>query len=478
MAEDAQTYQLARFALNTSYDDLPAHTVQQLKKHLLDSIGSFIHAIPRPAIRKLILHLQSLQEGGKCRVPVLGSVAVDRAAQLYTALVRYPDFMDNYIGKEATCHPSDNIGPTLAAAQLIEASGKDFLTAMAIAYEIECRLVEEIPVMIHGFDHTTLLTYSVTAALSKLFGLTEDQTAHALGIAGCSFNPLVTSRASYTYEWKGFASSFVAAGCLNIVLLAKQGMTGPLHLFKGPKGFNEVMEMELKYDWTKEDFGLIKKCVLKNYNAEVHTQSAIEAALELRKENSFSTKDISQVDITTFLTCYHIVGGGAYGDRTKVFSKEQADHSMMYVIAAALLDGEVYPEQFLPERINRPDVQELLKKVKVHTKFPLHKPVKLAGVLDPYTAAYPDKLISKVKITLNDGVEFEREKEDYHGFHTRPLTWEGIVEKFRKLSADVINVRLQQQLIETIGDLENRKINDLTGLLETISGNDNKKAGH
>jgi len=223
---------------------------------------------------------------------------------------------------------------------------------------------------------------------------------------------------------------------------------------------------------------LIKKCVLKNYNAEVHTQSAIEAALELRKENSFSTKDISQVDITTFLTCYHIVGGGAYGDRTKVFSKEQADHSMMYVIAAALLDGEVYPEQFLPERINRPDVQELLKKVKVHTKFPLHKPVKLAGVLDPYTAAYPDKLISKVKITLNDGVEFEREKEDYHGFHTRPLTWEGIVEKFRKLSADVINVRLQQQLIETIGDLENRKINDLTGLLETISGNDNKKAGH
>jgi len=62
---------------------------------------------------------------------------------------------------------------------------------LAIAYEIECRLVEEIPVMIKGFDHITLLAYSVTAALPKMFSLTEEQTAHALGIAGCSFNPLV-----------------------------------------------------------------------------------------------------------------------------------------------------------------------------------------------------------------------------------------------------------------------------------------------
>ena len=469
MAEEMQTFQIARFALNTSYDRVPVDIVNQLKKHLLDSIGSLIHAIPKPSVQKLARHFEWLGDGGKCKVPVVGSLPVDRAAQYYTALIRYPDFMDNYLGKEATCHPSDNIGSLLAASQLTDASGKLFLTAMAIGYELECRMVDEIPVMIHGFDHTTLLSYSLTAAIAKMLHLTEEQTAHAIGIAGCSFNPLVTSRASYSYEWKGFASSLVAAGCTNIVLLAQQGMTGPLHFFKGPKGFNEVMKMELNYDWTKEDFALIRKCILKSYNAEVHTQTAIEAALELREENQFSTDEIEEVEVTTFLTAYHIVGNGVYGDRTMVFSKEQADHSMPYVIAVALLDGEVYPEQFLPERINSDDVQNLLKKVKVHTKFPLHKPLKIAAVLDPYTAAYPEKLLSKIKITLNGGAELEKEKDAYHGFYTRPLSWKDVAHKFRRLTGDVIDERVQQKVIETIADLENRKLSELTELLEKIS---------
>ena len=105
--------------------------------------------------------------------------------------------MDNFIGKEATCHPSDNIGPLLAATQQLNLNGRDFLLAMAIGYAIECTLVEDLPVMIKGFDHTALYAYSVTAALSKLFNLSSPQTAHALGMAGSSFVPLVTSRASY-----------------------------------------------------------------------------------------------------------------------------------------------------------------------------------------------------------------------------------------------------------------------------------------
>src|SRR3954467_5654500 len=123
-------------------------------------------------------------------------MSADRAAQFYTALIRYPDFMDNYMGKEATCHPSDNIGSLLSAAQFNNTSGKSFLTAMAIAYQIECRLVEEIPVMKEGIDHTLLLAYSMICGISKVIGLEREQMAHALGIAGCSISPMVTSRAS------------------------------------------------------------------------------------------------------------------------------------------------------------------------------------------------------------------------------------------------------------------------------------------
>src|SRR2546423_8318815 len=101
MPQDPQTFQLARFALNTSFDDLPRGIIPQLKKHLLDSIGSFIFSLHQPTVQKLIHTIESLGENGKCQAPELGNIAPDRAAQFYTALIRYPDFMDNYLGKEA-----------------------------------------------------------------------------------------------------------------------------------------------------------------------------------------------------------------------------------------------------------------------------------------------------------------------------------------------------------------------------------------
>lgn len=189
-AQPAQTTQIAAFALGARYEDLSPDLVDQLKRHLLDSVGSFIHALDRPTIQKLIRHVRITGSSGPLRTPGLGPATVDRAGQLYTALIRYPDFMDNFLGKEATCHPSDNIGALLALVQSGKGNTQDFLTAMAVSYAIECRLVEEIPVMIKGFDHTVLLAYSLTAAASRLLALTQDQTAHALAIAtyGTSFS--------------------------------------------------------------------------------------------------------------------------------------------------------------------------------------------------------------------------------------------------------------------------------------------------
>jgi 2-methylcitrate dehydratase len=465
----AQTIQIARFALGARYEDIAPDIVDQLKRHLLDSLGSAIHAIPRPTIQKLIRQIRSLDGGGHCLAPGLGKTTPDRAAQVYTALTRYPDFMDNFLGKEATCHPSDNIGALLALAPSCDVDGRSLLTAMAVGYAIECRLVEEIPVMIKGFDHTVLLAYSLTAAISRLLGLNETQTAHALAIAGCSANPLVTSRASYTYEWKGLASSFVAHACVQCALMAKEGLTGPLTLFEGPKGFKEIYGMELTYDWHKEDFSLIRKCALKEFNAEVHTQPALEALRELMREHRFETADIGKIEITTFLTCLHIVGGGAYGDREQVHSKEQADHSLPYVAAVLLLDGQVYPDQLLDERIARADVQQLLQKVHVHTRSPIHKPLVIAGLLDPYTESYPGKLCAKVAIIFKDGKEIVVERTDYHGYYTRPFDWADTEDKFRRLSHGIIGASAGERLIGICKDLENEPVDDLIHILASAS---------
>ncbi|HEV7622300.1 MAG TPA: MmgE/PrpD family protein [Flavisolibacter sp.] len=460
-----QTYQIAQFALRKKYKDLSPEIIDQLKKHLLDSIASLIHCVNSPTIQKLKKKIDFLSDGGKIIVPSKAKLPLDRAAEFYTALIRYPDFMDNFLGKEATCHPSDNIGSLLAAAQINNSSGKEFLLAMAIGYEIECRLIEEIPVMMKGFDHTLLLAYSIAAELCSFLKLDEEQTANALSIAGCSFNPLVTCRASYTREWKGLLSSIVALGSFNAVLSAKEGITGPTDIFEGPKGFEKEFGMALDFDWTKDQFNLIPKCVLKSYNAEVHTQSLIEATIELKEKYKIDYKKVDRIVATTFLTAYHIVGGGEYGDRIKVFSKEQGDHSIPYVLSVALIDGEVYPDQFLPKRINKADVQKLMKKVEVNTKFPLHKPLKVAGILDPYTKVYPEKLMGEVKIVLKDGKEYSLEKEDYYGFYTRPMSWDDVKNKFYKLTDKIIGVRLQQKIIDAITNFENIDVKTFIKLL-------------
>jgi 2-methylcitrate dehydratase len=466
MMKKYQTEQISDFVRSLSYGYLASDITEQLKRHLLDSLGSFIYAQTSPTILKLASQIRFLQSGGSCETPVLGVLPVDRAAQWYTALIRYPDFMDNFIGKEATCHPSDNIGPLLAASQQLHLNGRDFLLAMAIGYAIECNLVEDLPVMVKGFDHTVLYAYSMTAALSKLFNLSSAQTAHALGMAGSSFVPLVTSRASYTYEWKGLASSMVALGCMNIVLMARENLTGPISVFEGPKGIAQTMNMKLEHQWKSDDLNIIRRCVMKSYNAEVHCQSSLEAAEDLCWEFKIEADQIKSIDITTFLTAYHIVGGGVYGDRKNVYSKEQADHSLPYVLAALLLDGGVYPEQFTEERINRTDVQTLLKKIKVDTVSPLHKPLPFAGILDPYTDAYPEKLKTKLVIEMQNGQKFTREKSDYHGFYTRPFGWEDTIGKFKKLTGNLLEEENQDKIINMIADFENHPVKDLIPMLE------------
>jgi len=463
--ESPQLKEMINFSRRAHFEDIPSSTVDQLKKHLLDSIASLVFSLRQNTPKKLRRQVAAIQQ--KNGIIPIYELSVDRAAELYTALIRYPDFMDNFLGKHATCHPSDNIGTLLAVAELKKVGGKEFLKAMAIAYQLICRLTEEFPVMTKGFDHTVLLNFSITIAAAELLGLSKEETRHACAMAACTVNPLVTLRASYTSEWKGFASACTAFNCLNKAFLAKEGMTGPYSIFEGPMAMNKIMEMELHHNWNHEEaFDLIPKCILKRYNSEVHSQSLIEGILELNKKHNINIEAIKEIEATTFLTAYHIIGGGEYGDRKVVVNKEQADHSLPYLLAVALLDKEVYPEQFSVDRINREDVQELLKKVTITTSFPMKEPRKLVSHLDSYTQAYPDKMMGKVTVSTNDGNKFSIEKEDYYGFFTRPLEWHDLQEKFYTLTDGIISQIQQAKIVSIVRDFENHKVQSLTEMFE------------
>ena len=105
--------------------------------------------------------------------------------------------------------------------------------------------------------------------------------------------------------------------------------------------------------------------MIKRHNAEIHAQTAIDAALELKRQHRFSPADVDRIDVETFDVAYKIIGGGEEGDKSIVCTKEEADHSLPYLIAVALLDNEVLPPQFASDRIERDDVQQLLCRVSV-----------------------------------------------------------------------------------------------------------------
>src|SRR5262249_13347169 len=134
--------QLAAFVVRASYDDLSATARQQLKIRVLDALGCAIGALEGEPVRLVRQQAEEFGGVGHCTLIGGGRTAPDRAAFYNSVLVRYLDFNDSYLATGETCHPSDNLGAVLAAAEYAGRSGRELLTALAVAYQVHCRLSE------------------------------------------------------------------------------------------------------------------------------------------------------------------------------------------------------------------------------------------------------------------------------------------------------------------------------------------------
>jgi 2-methylcitrate dehydratase len=159
--------ELAQFVVGTSFEVLSSAARKELKIRVLDALGCAIGALEGEPIRMLQAQLDDF--GGKphCTLIGGGKTAPDLAALYNGALVRYLDFNDSYLAKGETCHPNDNVGAVLAASEYAKAKGSDFLLALAVAYQVQCRLSDVAPVRSKGFDHTTQGSYAAAAGVSK-----------------------------------------------------------------------------------------------------------------------------------------------------------------------------------------------------------------------------------------------------------------------------------------------------------------------
>lgn len=450
-----KVHELAQFVTRTSFKDLSPAAKQELKIRVLDALGCAIGALEGEPIRMLQAQLDDF--GGKTHCTLIGGgkTAPDLAALYNGALVRYLDFNDSYLAKGETCHPNDNVGAVLAAAEYAKAKGTDFLLALAVAYQVQCRLSDVAPVRSKGFDHTTQGSYAAAAGVSKALGLDVEKTANAIAISGTALNALRVTRTGKLSHWKGLAYPFTGFGATHAAFLAMRGITGPAEVFEGNKGFMDSIAGKFEIDWSKENLERVTRTIIKKYNAEVHSQSSIEGILDLKREQGFAPADIEKVEVEVFDVAYNIIGGGEEGEKKHIRTKEEADHSLPYIVAVAILDGTVMPEQYYPDRINRSDVQELLQKIVVRPR-------------EDYSRRFPNEMPSHLIVHLKGGRVVEKEKRDYEGFFTRPMGWERAVQKFDSLSTRYVDKNLRKQIVDCISQMEGLYVTDLTELLENI----------
>src|SRR5512136_23834 len=292
--------QLAAFVARAAYDSLSEAARRQLKARVLDALGCAIGALDGEPVRMIRAHTEDMGGTGHCTLIGGGRSAPDRAAFYNSALVRYLDFNDGYLAPGETCHPSDNLGAVLAAAEYKNTSGRELLTALAVAYQVQCRLSDVAPVRAKGFDHTTQGAYAVAAGVSKGLGLDATRTANAIAISGTAFNALRVTRTGTLSNWKGLAYPNTGFCGTHAAFLAKHGITGPLEVFEGNKGFMDAIAGKFTLDWSREDLERVTRTIVKRFNAEVHSQSATEGILELQAEAGFTADQVDRIEIDIF----------------------------------------------------------------------------------------------------------------------------------------------------------------------------------
>jgi 2-methylcitrate dehydratase len=448
--------ELAEFVVHAGQGDLTAVPRALLKRNALDSIACALGSLDGELIATIREQVEQFSGRPTATLVGGGRASVDQAAFFNAVLVRYPDLLDTCLTVGGLCHPADNFGALLAVAEHVNADGADFLLALAVAYEIQCRFSAQVPVMARGLNHALQLSMSVAAGSAKLLGLDAERTADAIASSAADNVSVAAVHAEPVSNWKGISPAITGMRAVYTTMLAGRGISGPKALFEGPQGLVRLFDQPIDFHTAQRELAAVEQTYLKQYCSLIHGQVIIDSVLAIRTDNGLSGADVAQVNLEVFQGAYDFAGGGAYGDKDHPRTKEQADYNLKYLSAVALLDGGVGPEQLETERVLRRDVQELLARVSVKAAADL-------------TADYPQRTAARVHIVTHDGREFIREQSDYEGSPTRPMTWERVVDKFHWLAEPFCDDVLRADIIAAVDHLEEIPVAELTGLLGAAS---------
>src|SRR6202045_3355564 len=463
MVTKTLAHQIAEYAFSLNVEDLSKEVVHEVKRRVIDSLGCALGAWNEEpcAIARSVASEFSANRGSTI-IGTSHKAPPDWAAFANGCCIRYFDYNDTYLSKEPA-HPSDNISAALAMAESVGATGKELITAIALAYEVQCRLCDAASIRARGWDHVTYGAFSTALAAARLMGLTPERTRHAVNIAGVACAAMRQARVGELSHWKGVAFANAARHGVYSALLARAGMTGPAPIFEGQMGFEKKLGVSLgdvgekfvkRPDAKSSEEGtaaMILKTSIKYWPAEYHSQSAIEAALALRKEIA----DLTQVKSMTIES--HEASVDIFGsepEEWKPATRETADHSLPYITAIALIDGEVTNKQFEPERFADRKIWKFLENVKVERNAEL-------------SAMYPGAVANIVHVDLADGRRLTKRVDYPLGHAKNPLKDSEVEGKFRALVVPALGENRAQGIVDLVWKLDEAKnVDDLLKAVE------------
>src|SRR3989339_227202 len=463
--------QISEFAVNLKYKDLPENVVHEVKRYLYDSVGCAYggyHTKDVNIIRNIYKKMRGAKEstviGFGDKLPAVSTTLIN------SLMIRALDFNDIY-WKEDPSHPSDIIPAALSVAELEGASMKDVIVAIVLGYEFEQRLClfAKPGVRERKWHHATLTQFVSPIVAGKILGLTVDQIVNAIGISGSHNHTIGCPTAGKLTMMKNTVDPMATQSGVFAALMAQKGFIGTEKVFEGKEGFMDCFggwdskEEKLKLvimkgregesEWSWDLDALVKdlgkswkilECSMKAFPTEALTHTHISATLDVVKLNDIKYDEIETVTITTIARACDILFDP---HKYRPESRETADHSLPYGIAAALVDHKITTSSFSEEKLKDPRIWEVIDKIKGEAS-------------EEFEKMFPAKQPSKVVVKTKDGREFSEYLEFPKGDPREPMTIEDLENKFNALSDGLLSKRKQKSVRDMIFKVEKYKATD------------------
>jgi len=391
--------------------------------------------------------------------------------------VRELDFHDTFLAADYS-HPGDNIPPLLAVAQQLKKNGLDLLRGIITAYEVQVNLVKGICLHKHKVDHIAHLGPSVAAGIGSMLKLNTETIYQAVQQALHITVSTRQSRKGEISSWKAFAPAHAGKLGIEAVDRAMRGEGGPSPIYEGEDSViarildGKKANYKVPLPKKNEEKKAILETYTKEYSAEYQAQALIDLAKKLKSKIN-NINQVKKIDIYTSHHTHYVIGTGA-NDPQKMdpnASRETLDHSIMYIFAVALEDGDWHHEKsYSKSRSNRKSTVKLWKSIKTHED---KKWTKKYHDPNPKNKSFGAKVI----ITLNNGkkVTEELERADAHPYGARPFTRENYIKKFKILTDKILSKRESERFLRIVQNLKYLKNGQLNKLNIEVSNKKIKK---